>query len=432
MIVLYRIIFLPLLLIMLPYYLKRMLKRGGYGKDFAHRLGKIKLPEKPNGTKRIWIQAVSVGELQAVAPIIQHFIQKENYEVVLTTTTSTAYKIALEQYANNSRVHTGLFPVDFWCFSVSAWKRIKPDLCILMESELWPEHIYQAKKRKVPIALINARISDRSFVRYRKVKFFAQRLFKRLNFIAASSESDAKRLKKLGANPDRVHVTGNLKFDVAINPLLSPTEQIKLRKELFGINEFQAEECLVLLGSSTWPGEEEILCSCYRQAKAAGTNCKLLIVPRHAERRKELKNALQKTELHFQFRSESRIASEEIDLYIGDTTGELKILSQIADIAFIGKSVPPNNGGQTPIECAILGIPIVYGPRMTNFRPLCRSLEEMQAAQKANSAIEVEQKISHLLADPDARKEMSFAARQWHKANQGATVRTVELLDTIL
>ncbi len=370
--------------------------------------------------------------MQAVAPIVKRLTESGLCEIVLTTTTSTGYKIASDSYSGNPLVHIGIFPIDFWLFSWRAWNKIAPDLSILMESEIWPEHLHQAKKRKIPVALINARLSDRSFARYSKVSGIAKRLFSKMTVIGASSEDDAQRLIALGCDKERVHVTGNLKFDVTVQPQLSDEEKIALRMSVFGIDKERANKTLVLLGSSTWPGEEALLISCYRQAKTHGIDCKLFIVPRHAERRKEIKAFIEKTEFTCQFRSEQMLAQKELDMYIADTTGELRILSQIADVAFIGKSIPPNNGGQTPIECAVLGIPIVYGPNMSNFRPLCRSLEACKAAIKANDLSDAQNKLVDLMKDADARKAMSKAASNWHDQNKGATDQTVALLRNFL
>ena len=158
MIWIYRVLFLPLLLVTLPYYLRRMLKRGGYARDFHHRLGFLdRVPAKTAGVKRIWIQAVSVGELLAAAPLLESLQGDAGIEVVLTTTTSTGYTLARERY-NDLAAALGVFPLDFWPCSSLAWRRVDPDLVILLEGELWPEHLHQARVRDVPVLLVNARL----------------------------------------------------------------------------------------------------------------------------------------------------------------------------------------------------------------------------------------------------------------------------------
>jgi 3-deoxy-D-manno-octulosonic-acid transferase len=163
MIWVYRILFLPALICSLPYHLWRMWRRGGYRHDFHHRFGLVdRPPPKAPGVKRIWIQAVSVGEAQALGPLLARLREQPNLEIILTTTTSTAYQIIREKYARDVQ-KVGVFPLDFWPFSRSAWRRLEPDLAVLMEGELWPEHLHQAHARKVPVALINARMSNRSY-----------------------------------------------------------------------------------------------------------------------------------------------------------------------------------------------------------------------------------------------------------------------------
>lgn len=425
MIYFYRLLFIPAFVLALPYYLWRMLRRGGYSHDFGHRFGLLRaLPKKRAGVRRIWIQAVSVGEVRAIAPLLEALAQEPATEVVLTTTTSTGYAIVRDEYATLC-LHTGIFPLDFWLFSALAWRRIRPDMTLLMEGELWPEHLHQAKCRKVPVGLINARLSDRSLSRYRRVAPLARRLLRHLSFILAGSEQDAARFAALGYPQERIHVTGNLKFDVSLPPVGNAQER-QLQRQALG---FPAG-ALVLLGSSTWPGEESLLVDAMEQARAQGIDCRLLLVPRHAERRAEIRNLLNRYPRHsHQFRSERKEALQpQLDIYVADTTGELAWLTQLADIAFIGKSLPPHTEGQSPIEAAAAALPITYGPGMSNFRPVCRSLEAANAALPNPDAAHTTQTLLHLLADADARARLSHNCGRWLAANQGATQRTLYFL----
>lgn len=190
MIWLYRALFLPALLLSAPYYGLRMLRRGGYGLDFSHRFGRQKnLPPPAEGKKRIWIQAVSVGEIEALAPLIDLLNARGDIETVVTTTTSTGYAVLRKKYAGKI-FYAGIFPFDFFPFSKSAWDRIKPDAIAMMEGELWPEHLHRAAERKVPALLINARMSDKSFRRYSRFPHIARRLLDKLSLVAASGELD--------------------------------------------------------------------------------------------------------------------------------------------------------------------------------------------------------------------------------------------------
>jgi len=424
----YRLLFLPLLILSLPYYGWRMFRRGGYRHDFHHRFGLIDRPRpKQAGVARVWIQAVSVGELKAIAPLIEGLNNSGRVEIVLTTTTSTGYQLAGQLYAGEV-LKLGIFPLDFFPFSRSAWRRLNPDMAILMESELWPEHMRQARQRGVPVMLVNARMSDRSFRRYQRMPFLACWLLRQPSQILAGSELDAERLLQLGAMREKVLATGNLKFDVTLDTVLSARERGVLKEEL-GL-ESRIKETrsplrppLILLGSSTWPGEEALLLELLETALQEGINLRLLVVPRHAERRGEIRALLEKQPRSWHMRSEGTSPARPVRIYVADTTGELAFLSQVADIAFIGKSMPPNRGGQTPIEAASLGLPIVYGPDMSNFRQACQTLEEVGAAVRVKATDTFSEVLLELLRDGPRRAAMSAAGQAWHRANQGACQR---------
>ncbi|HKK18793.1 MAG TPA: glycosyltransferase N-terminal domain-containing protein, partial [Opitutales bacterium] len=349
MILLYRILFLPALLLALPYYLFRMWRRGGYARDFQHRLGRFRRLEAPSGGKtRIWLQAVSVGEVLAVGPLIDELQKGGKVEIVLTTTTSTGYTEARKRYADRV-LSLGIFPLDFWLFSRLAWKRIQPDAVILMESELWPEHLHQARRRDVPAYLVNARMSDNSFRRYARLPSFARRLLGRFSAIFPASKQDGERLESLGADPGRIHTTGSIKLDVPLPGQVDRNARERLMDEL-GFKAEGGNSPLILLGSSTWPGEESALIRILTQLRAGGLDLRLLLVPRHAERGPEIKGLLEQQSLAWHQRSNGKPPGGEIIIHLADTTGELSRLSQVADVAFIGKSLAPNDGGQTPIE----------------------------------------------------------------------------------
>jgi 3-deoxy-D-manno-octulosonic-acid transferase len=432
MIWIYRLLFLPVLICMLPYYIWRMWRRGGYRHDFHHRFGLIdRPPPKPRGVRRVWIQAVSVGEAQALGPLIESLRAQPNIQIVVTTTTSTAYQILRERVATNV-LKIGIFPLDFWPFSRNAWRRLEPDVAVLMEAELWPEHLVQAHSRGVPVVLINGRMSDRSFRRYQHAAPVARWLLGQLRLVLCATPTDGERFLALGADPAHTRVTGSLKFDVPAGPPMNAADRATLREELGFVADDQLKTPLVLLGSSTWDGEELMLIEALQAALAAGLDARLLLVPRHAERRQAVITLLENQPLPWHARSNSARAPKAVKIYLGDTTGELARLTQAADLAFIGKSLPPHNGGQTPIEAAALGLPLVYGPHMSNFRDICRSLEEAGAAVRAEDAAAVKTMLLELMRDPARRVKMGAAARAWHSANQGATARTTEAIESML
>ena len=426
MIWLYRSLYFPALLVVLPYYAWRMWRRGGYAKDFQHRLGRFRRlsPPAPN-KKRIWLQAVSVGEILAIGPLIQALQADNTIEIVLTTTTSTGYAEAKKRYKQHV-YSIGIFPLDFWLFSRLAWQRIQPDVIIMTESELWPEHLHRARNSGTPTFLINARISDRSFKRYQKVPRLAKRLLQKLDYIFAASDLDQARLIELGANADTTASTGSIKFDVTIETQLEQATHTALCEELGFGHQAEQEPPFILIGSSTWPGEEAALLRIQASVIATGVDCRLLLVPRHAERGGEIIHLLKQQPLTWHQRSQNTATPNSVSIQLADTTGELARLTQVADLAFVGKSLEPNIGGQTPIEAAGIGIPILMGPHMTNFKAVAKSLVHSGAALYATDENHLKALVLNLVKDSTARAAMSQAGRDWHAENKGSSARIAQ------
>jgi 3-deoxy-D-manno-octulosonic-acid transferase len=417
---LYRLIFIPALVLMAPGYLLRMRRRGGYGQNFSHRFGAYAglLPRRA-GTTRIWLQAVSVGEILAIGPILEA-LRSDGIEIFLTTTTSTGYRLAHERYHRHT-AGIGYFPIDWWPFSARAWRQIAPDMAIITEGERWPEHLRQAGRRGVPVLCINARLSDRSYWRLRRFPAAARMMLHGVTKLLPGSAQDEARFVELGMSRDRIVTTGNIKLDVQI-PALTGPERDELRRAL-GV----APGRLVVLGSSTWAGEEEALLRAWRQVCARGLDCTLLIVPRHAERRDEIARLLEPSGLRHHFRSRGT-AAVPVDIVVADTTGELRHLTQLADLVFVGKSLPPHKDGQTPVEAATLEKPILFGPGMGNFREIAQDLLIRGAAREVSSADALADDVEALLREPAKRAALSAAAGQWRRDNVGAVSRTLDVI----
>ncbi len=417
---LYRILFVPALAILGPGYLRRMRRRGGYRADFAHRFGRHpRLPAKQPGRPRVWLQAVSVGEMLAIGPLLEA-LHRDGVEIYLTTTTSTGYRLAGDRYRALT-VGIGYFPIDWWPFVATAWRRIAPDLVILTEGERWPEQLHQAKRRGVPVVCINARLSDRSFARLKWFRPAARLMLDGITRLLPGSAEDAARFAALGVPEERIQTTGNIKLDVAIAPL-GAAERADLRRAL-GL----PADGAVLIGSSTWPGEEAALIAALQRARAAGHRVSLLLVPRHAERRLEIERLLAGAGLRFHLRSRGA-APGEVDVAVGDTTGELRRLAQLADVVFVGKSLPPHTEGQTPVEAAALGKPILFGPGMSNFRVIAHDLVARGAARVVAGAEELAAASEELLRDAPQRERLAAAASRWRQDNAGAVARTLAVI----
>jgi 3-deoxy-D-manno-octulosonic-acid transferase len=355
----------------------------------------------------------------AIGPILEA-LRRDNVEIYLTTTTSTGYQLAAERYGKLI-VGLGYFPIDWWPLAARAWRRIAPDLVILTEGERWPEHLRQAQVRGVPVLCINARLSDRGYARLKNFRAVAGIMFDGITRLLPGSAQDEARFVELGVPREKIFTTGNIKLDVPVAPL-SAAEREQLRREL-GLRDGE----LVLLGSSTWPGEEEALLAAWRQARERGLKCSLLIVPRHAERRADIERVLEAAGLRFHFRSRGA-APGEVDIAVADTTGELRRLTQLADVVFVGKSLPPHTEGQTPVEAAALAKPIMFGPGMSNFRILARDLVERGAACEVADADALGATAEALLRDAPQRAALAAAAAQWRRDNGGAVERTLAVI----
>ena len=430
MVIVYRILFLPALLLLLPKYLLRMWRRGGYREGFSHRFGIVRdVPARRKAVRRIWIQAVSVGEILAVIPLLKRLAARDDVEVVLTTTTSTGFALARERLPELT-VWRGIFPLDFAPFTAGMFRRLQPDLTVLMEGELWPEHIHQARRRGIPVVLINGRLSDRSFRRHYRLRRRTRAWFRHLAAIHAGSATDRERFQALGWLPaDRVRLTGNLKLDVDVEAKLD----VESRDQLLADAGFSGGEApQILLGSSTWPGEEKALLQAYARLRESFPQMRLLLVPRHAERRGEVRSAVEEAGLPFHFRSAGTAAAPGNEVYIADTTGELRRLTELAEVVFIGKSLPPNAGGQTPVEAAALGKPLLFGPEMSNFRDIARRLDKDGAARVVASGEELTHAVRELLQNPEERAAMGRRARAFIESSREATARTEAALMDLL
>mgnify|MGYP003108801393 CR=1 FL=1 len=422
----YRIIFPILFLLGLPFYLKRMFKRGGYGERFGDRFGFVPRMDPCFSGQTLWIQAVSVGEVLAIEPVIHQLRRKKpNARILLTTTTSTGYRVAKERCVDADFI--GYFPIDFWPISRRVWNRFRPDICVQMEGELWPEHLHQAERRGVPVFLVNARLSDRSFRRYRFAGPLKKLVFGPVSRIGAASTEDADRLEQLAGTQTPVEVTGNLKFDVDFPPRPDGGERHEALSAL-GLCAEDEPPGMILLGSSTWPGEEDMLCRVLKRIRDNGVAARLVLVPRHAERRQDVLDAIALEDLTATVRSRQGPCRLEDPVYLADTTGELRMFTALADLAFIGKSVTPNSGGQTPIEAGAYGVPMVYGPNMTNFRAACRGLEEKRGAIRADDEDAVEEALVRLASDIAERESLSANSIAWYQENRGSVDRTITLL----
>jgi 3-deoxy-D-manno-octulosonic-acid transferase len=419
MIWLYRLFFWPMLLILLPAYLVKMFKRGGNW-HLAERFGIVNPPAKKLGVKRLWLHAVSVGELNAVKVLLQQLKTRNDCEVMLSVTTTTARKLADEKFKELC-AYIFTFPIDV--FSGCVFKRMQPDKLILMEEELWPETLHQAAKRNVGVYLINGRVSDRSFKRMMALRWAIQRLLRKVTRIMTATAQDTDRYLSLGANRELVYQTGSLKFDA---PVGAPLDEAT-RKSLLDSLGFSPTDTIII-GASTWAGEEETLLNAYAGIRDEFPGLKLLVVPRHAERRDEAEAAFKKSGISYHRRSAGAVSGRP-DAILADTTGELSKLIQLANVVFVGRSLPPHKEGQTPIEAGAAGKPVLMGPGMSNFKLIAQSLVDEGGGIFVGGEATLKEELRKLLSDPEKRNRMGERSRAWFEKNRGATEKTLESLD---
>ncbi len=435
MLTLYRILIPFILVLALPFQIRKMWRRGGYRDHFGMRFGSgWRLPSKTKEGQRIWIQAVSVGEVNATLLLVNQMAAvAPSAELVITTTTSTGFA-RLRAIQPPNVVAIGYFPIDWWPFTRRAFSAINPDKVVLFEGEVWPEFLHEAKRRRVATFLINARLSDRSFRRWRRFRFLATGVFGKIDQILATSPEDADRFRViLPRHRPAPTVTGNIKCDLPPRPPDPPEVLRSIGTELGILDPDTSHLPPVLFGVSTWPGEESLLIDVFSHLLPTIPDLRLVLCPRHAERRNEILQILRHAPFSFHFKTgfgpnkEQEASASSATIGILDTTGDLSRCLAIATIAVVGKSFPPNQGGQSPLDPAQHAVPTVFGPAMSNFRSIAASMVESGAAIRTDPE-HLPSVLQELLSDPAARSRKSQNTQRWLNANRGAVARTAKAL----
>jgi 3-deoxy-D-manno-octulosonic-acid transferase len=426
----YRIIHAVGFMLLSPGVLYKMWKRGKYRENFSQRFGGY-APELRQrlGKKlepRCWIQAVSVGEVNLALLLIKSLRRAfPQHRFILTVTTSTGYALARERLPRE--VELLYFPQDFLWTVKRAYNLIQPDFVVLIESELWPNHIWEAARRRVPVFLVNGRMSPRSVRGYQKVGWLFRRVFGELRLVCAQSQQDAENFLTAGVPRDRLHMTGNMKYDAALpqNGAVAKIDPAQILRQI-GV----APTRPVLVAGSTHPGEEEILFDVLQQLRAKFPELFLVLVPRHVERTPEIVELAKRKQISLVLRTEveaARSASAPYHCLLVNTTGELKRFYEIATVIFVGKSLV-GVGGQNIVEAAASGHPVVFGPHMENFQEISQQFIAENACVQVQDVYELRHALQDLLQDEPLRAGITSAAQRVITANVGATDRTVELI----
>jgi 3-deoxy-D-manno-octulosonic-acid transferase len=371
------------------------------------------------GRTVLWLHAVSVGEVGICLQLIRALEPRlPTFQFVVSTTTSTG----MGELTRRLPPHIPRFyyPADFFGVVRRALNTFRPGAVILVEAELWPNFLWEAINRKIPLFLVNARISNRSFPRYRRAGFLFRPIFSRFRAVGCQEAGDAERLRELGFPATGVRQVGNLKFDAA-QPDIRPGLDAGALLRQIGVS----ETAKILVAGSTHAGEEGVLAEIFLRLRKRFPELFLVLVPRHVERTAEVAQELTSHGVRFMRRTE--IKPGEVDCLLVNSTGELKYFYEIADLVFVGKSLT-TKGGQNPIEPAALGKAVVFGPNMQNFTSIVRGFLAAQAVVQVSDAADLEKTVGELLSDERRRADLGARARQIVQQNLGATERTVELI----
>jgi 3-deoxy-D-manno-octulosonic-acid transferase len=411
------------LLLFLPGYFIKMVRRGGYREKFGQRLGIYDRDVRIGLSKRrsTWLHAVSVGEVNVALKLANALRALEaDLHCVLTTTTTTGFALATRNAP--AWIEIMYTPLDYWPIMRRAFSVIRPARIVLVEAEVWPNLAAEAHMRRIPLALVNARLSPRSERRYRQFRSLVAPTFRLLDLVCVQEIQDTDRWAALGVDPGRIKWTGSIKYDPDVQ-VADQAVTASVRDALF------APDGAVLFGGSTHRGEEEILAEIFLRLRQQFPSLRLFIAPRHVERLPEIRGQLDASGLRVALASEARSgrAGNDADCLVLDTTGELQRWYDIATVVFVGKSLTAQ-GGQNPVEPILAGKPVLFGPHMENFAMLAKALVSKNGAIQVRDANSLERAIVELLLDSDARQHLVQNAHEVLATHQGATARAAALV----
>ena len=419
---LYNVVFPMAVLLMLPSFLMRMIRRGKYRHKFGQRFG-IYSPgvrEKIAGTGRVWLHAVSVGEVNIALKLIQALRDADPSLVfILSTTTSTGFKLAASR--KSPWLEPIYNPLDFLPVVRRVMQTIRPRALILVEAEVWPNVVCEARRLGAKAVLVNARLSPRSEKRFRAARMIAAPLFNQLDALYLQEPEDIARWTSLGVRQDKLHVTGSIKFDDSAASA-RPVRNFRPVLDALGV----PVDAPVLLGGSTFEGEEEILARVFLELRKSRPDLFLILVPRHHERGDAVARQMERLGLKVARRTQSDQRTRP-DVLLVDTTGELVSWYLCATVVFMGKSLC-DRGGQNPAEPLAAGVPVVFGPHMRNFASLVQGLLRNQAAMEISDEATLQVAVESLLSSPEKRNAMVRRGVKCLEIHRGATDRTVSLL----
>jgi len=419
-----RILYSLILFCLVPFVFIRLFilgfKTPAYWSGWAERFGF--LPNLAIERPVIWLHAVSVGEVEAAIPLVSRLLEQlPRYQIVLTTVTRTGAQTVQKRFAD-SVVHLYL-PYDLPVSIQRFINILKPAICIIMETEIWPNLYYYCHQQKIPVVLANARMSSKSIRGYRKFRRLFTETLECVAQVITQSKADADRFISLGCEPARISVAGNLKFDINI--------QANLHEHANTIRNNNFPDRPVWIAASTHENEENIVLEAYEKILIQHKKCLLIIAPRHPQRFDKVAKLCVKSGFNLARKSDNSNCDDAVQVLLLDTLGELQLYYGCADLAFVGGSLVPA-GGHNMLEPAILGIPIISGPHVTNFQEITSLLETAEAVCMVRDTDELAEKVTLLLNDSKLRCLFGENARKMVAENRGGADTTIDIIKSIL
>ncbi len=405
-----------------PYYALHVILREHYRAGFGQRLGFVPREKSPSA-HRVWFHGVSVGEIQMLIELGRRLGEAiPGLQSVYSTTTLTAQKLASKRLASQN-AHLIYYPLDLPFAVRRALRRVNPSLVVVAETELWPNFLRECHRRQIPVVLVNGRISERSYRGYRLIRSLTRNFLPCIDLFLMQNEQYAKRILELGAPADRLRITGNMKADTQ-SPVNVASDELK---QLFQRLRRSAG-ARILMAGSTHPGEEKILAQLYQQWKKKFPKLILVLAPRHLERVSHVGQELSALGIRFVRRSQYNGSDlEDAEVLLLDTLGELSSAYQWADIVFIGKSLL-SRGGQNPLEAAMLGLPLIFGPHMENFSQETAALLQAGGAMQVENPAALDRAVVELLGDPQRLIDVGRRAKTASENLRGAMDRNCAIL----
>ncbi|QSL87382.1 lipid IV(A) 3-deoxy-D-manno-octulosonic acid transferase [Pseudomonas atacamensis] len=421
-----RTLYTALFYLGLPLVAIRLWLRARKAPAYAKRIGErftLGMPTlQPGG---IWVHAVSVGESIAAAPMIRALLERyPALPITVTCMTPTGSERIQALFANEAHIQHCYLPYDLPCAAARFLERVQPKLAVIMETELWPNHIHQCAKRGIPVALANGRLSQRSAKGYGRFSKLTAPMLAEMSLLAVQTEAEAQRFRDLGARPESVEVTGSIKFDLTIDPqLLQRATELR--------SQWQTQDRPVWIAASTHEGEDEVVLDAHRRLLANHPDALLILVPRHPERFNSVFELCQHEGFATVRRSTGANVDAQTSVLLGDTMGELLFLYALADSAFVGGSLVPN-GGHNLLEPAALAKPVLSGPHLFNFLDIAAQLREAGALAEVDDAEGLAVEVQRLFELPRDAQRMAEAGLAVMRRNQGALQRLLDGLARLI